>query len=316
MAKVEEITLKNTKGEILEALNAALKREKERNSQKSDPVAEVKSKEIKESVKETKINVENNIFSEELTQKFLKLEMAIASEEEKLKELYGVEEELNKLTIAVNAGKDLLLELNSKKELEEKEYKDKIDGLEKEYKDKLEKLENEYKENVAEKNKERVREQEEYSYNLKRDREIDNNKWLDSKQKREEEITAKELEIKKALIDVKEKEDYLKSLEKKVEELPKLLELEYNRGKKEIEEILVKEHKYEMELKMKDYQNIIDRQKDKIESLELNIQTERASNEQLGIKLDNAYKEIKDMATKTVDATGGVKILNNKTANE
>ena len=42
--KKDEITLKNTKAEIIEALNAALEREKKANQAKSDPVKEEKQK--------------------------------------------------------------------------------------------------------------------------------------------------------------------------------------------------------------------------------------------------------------------------------
>lgn len=34
-------------------------------------------------------------------------------------------------------------------------------------------------------------------------------------------------------------------------------------------------------------------------------------NKQLQIKMDKAYSELKDIATRTVEANGGVKILNN-----
>lgn len=66
----------------------------------------------------------------------------------------------------------------------------------------------------------------------------------------------------------------------------------------------------------KDYENTIDRQKDKIESLEQEIESINNQNAKLQDKLDKAYAEIKDMATKTVQATGGLKILNNRSKEE
>ena len=70
-----------------------------------------------------------------------------------------------------------------------------------------------------------------------------------------------------------------------------------------------KENKYEVEIIKKDFQNTIDRQNDKMEVLQEEL--EKVNNEKIALqeKLDKAYKEIKDMATKTVEATGGVKIL-------
>ena len=45
----------------------------------------------------------------------------------------------------------------------------------------------------------------------------------------------------------------------------------------------------------------------------LKAEVEKVTNEKISMqeKLDHAYNQIKDMATKTVEATGGVKILGN-----
>ena len=61
----------------------------------------------------------------------------------------------------------------------------------------------------------------------------------------------------------------------------------------------------------KDFQNTIDRQNDKIESLKEELEKVNTEKEALQNKLDQAYHQIKEMATKTVEATGGVKILGN-----
>jgi len=70
--KKEEITLKNTKAEILEALNAALEREKKLEKIKSNPEKEQKIEKINKVVEETKENVDKKIFSDDLIQKFPK----------------------------------------------------------------------------------------------------------------------------------------------------------------------------------------------------------------------------------------------------
>jgi len=65
-----EITLKNKKSEILEALNAALKREKERAEAHYEPEKEEARQKAEFAVKETRNNVGREVFSEELNQKF------------------------------------------------------------------------------------------------------------------------------------------------------------------------------------------------------------------------------------------------------
>ena len=128
--KKEEITLKNTKAEILEALNQALEREKNINKTKSDPQKEEVERKKKESISESKENIKQNIFSDELINKFKNLETAIEALEEKLKNLYGLEGELNNFTLVVNAEKDFLADLEIKKKVETEKLETSIQELE------------------------------------------------------------------------------------------------------------------------------------------------------------------------------------------
>ena len=59
---VPEVSLKNTKAEIMEALNVALAREKEAKSFKNDPVAEEKLKKEIRVVESTKKQSEKMFF--------------------------------------------------------------------------------------------------------------------------------------------------------------------------------------------------------------------------------------------------------------
>ncbi len=309
--KKEEISLKNTKAEILEALNEALEREKNLNKVKSDPIKEEKEKKEKIAVKETMENVSNNIFSEELNNKFNTLEIAIKAEEEKLKNLYGIESELANLTVVVNAGKDVLRSLEEKKTSETEKLNTSIKELEDLYKKKNEELENEYELKTKSLKLERDREVEEYNYKLKRDREIDKNKWDDEKKVREDNLKLKEIETNKLFNEAKEKDNYLKELESKVDKIPEMLQKEYDRGVKETTILLQKEQEYKEELLKKDYQNTIDRQTDKIESLNNELLKLSELNKNLQDKMDKAYLEMKELAAKTVEANGGLKIISN-----
>lgn len=278
---------------------------------KYEPEKEEETKKVEKAIEVSKENVEQKIFSEELNKKFKDLEIAIRAEEEKLKNLYGIENELNNLVIVMNAGKDYMTELENNKKVKTEELNNSIKQLEENYKTRNEELEKEYEEKTKKLKVERDRENEEYNYKLKREREISNNKWEDEKAERENDLAKKETEVKELLESAKANEEYLKDLENKVNEIPTLLEKEYVRGKKEATTELEKEHKYETELLKKDFQNTIDRQNDKIESLQEEVKKSNSEKEALQGKLDQAYNQIKEMATKTVEATGGVKILGN-----
>lgn len=309
--KGEEITLKNTKAEILEALNEALDREKNIAKMKYEPEKEEKKQKVEKAIEVSKENVEQKIFSEELNNKFKDLENAIQAEEEKLKELYGVENELNNFVVVVNAGKDYMAELEIKKKVKTEELNNSIKELEEQYKIKKEELEKEYDAKAKALKIERDREIEEYNYKSKREREISNNKWEDEKRERENNLAKKETEVTELLAEAESNAEHIKELESKVNEIPLLLEKEYARGRKEVTGELEKEHKYATELLKKDFQNTIDRQNDKIELLKEEVEKSNAEKSSLQEKLDQAYNQIKEMATKTVEATGGVKILGN-----
>lgn len=309
--KKEEITIKNTKAEILDALNAALEREKKIAITKSNPEKEEKEIKVAKAIESSKVNVEKNIFSEELNKKFNDLEIAIAAEEDKLKNLYGIEKELNELTLVINAGKDCVLEIENNKRIKSEELDNEIKELELKYKQKSEALQEEYEKMAKDLKTKRDRENEEYEYKIKREREIDSNKWNDEKSERENKLAKAEEETRRLLEEAKEKVEYIKELEEKVNRIPELLEKEYARGKKEITVELERDHKYETELLKKDYINQIDRQNDKIEALKEEIANVNNLNNMLQEKMDKAYAQLKELATKTVESAGGVKIIGN-----
>ena len=315
--KKDEITLKNTKQEILDALNDALEREKNSAKIKSNPEEEEKNRKAKIAVEETKKNVEANIFSSELINKFNDLELAIKTEEEKLKNLYDIDSELLNLTLIMNTGKDAILEFEKNNDIQKQKLNEQIKQLEDEYKLKADDLQKEYSISSKLLKTERDREEEEYNYKTKRERELANNAWEDEKKVRENNLKLMEDEAKRLLNDAKEKESYLLDLEKQVASFPKSLESEYEKGKKDAVTMLEKEHKYEIEMLKKDFQNTIDRQKDKIESLNEEIKKANDINVSLQEKVDKAYAELKELATKTVEANGGLKIIsNNQTDNK
>lgn len=123
-----------------------------------------------------------------------------------------------------------------------------------------------------------------------------------------------EVETKRLLEEVQVKEKYLKDLEAQVAGIPTLLEKEFTRGKEETTKELTKDHNYALELLKKDFQNTIDRQNDKISALQAELDKERELSASLQEKMDKAYLEIKELATKTVETSGGVKIIGNATS--
>ena len=312
--KNEEITLKNTKAEILEALNEALEREKSVMSTKFDPIKESNEEAIEKAVKSSKSNVEQNIFSSEFTNKFNDLEIAINAEEEKLKNLYGIEKELQNIVLVINAGKESISKIENEKKVKTEEITNELKQLEENFNRKNEELQQEYTDKAKQLKMERDRENEEYTYKLKRDRAIENDKWEDEKSEREENLAKMETEAKKLLEEATNKADYIKELEEKVNSISDLLQKEYTRARQEVTKELNREYEYKTALAEKDYANTADRLNDKIEAITKELEKSNQLNQVLQEKLDNAYMEIKNLATKTVETSGKVKIIN--TTNE
>lgn len=296
--RMGEITLKSKKSDILEALNAALLREKQLKENRYNPAEEEEKSKNAKTVEETLLNVKSNIFSEDLNLKFRKLEEAIRIEEAKLSELYGIEGEMNNLAIVMMAKEDALAKAETENTLRMRELEVRITQLEEEYAEKARNLE-----------LERSREVEEYEYQKKRVRKQDDDQWNAYKAEREKKMSEQEARTLALLAEAEEKAEYLSELEKQVAEIPTLLENEYSRGQADAIKEVERENKFEVELMKKDFQGKIDRQTDVIDSLKAELARITTEKDTALSKLDQAYLEIRELATKTVEATGGIKIL-------
>jgi len=305
----QEITMKNTKAEMLEALNAALARGQAAEEGKLNPVRVEKEHMEKKAVESAKSAVEQNIFSVELNNKFKDLQVAIAVEEARLQELYGVSAELQKLAQIIEAGRERQVEINSENGAKIEEAKARLEALKAEYTQKKTELEEEY-DTLAKKLKvERAREAEEFQYSLKREREKENNIWEDGKAARESALTKKEEQAQAILVESEAKVEYIKALEAKVESIPSLIESEKKAAVTIAIAELTREHEHKTELSDKDYQNTLARQNDKIAYLEKEVESASKNNTALQNKLDKAYAELRELATKTVESASGVKII-------
>jgi len=154
---------------------------------------------------------------------------------------------------------------------------------------------------------ERERENEEYQYNLTRTREKEDHAWTDNKTVREAELSRHELQAKELLAEAESKAEYVRSLEEKVQSIPNLLQSEKEAAVLSVTKTLQKEYEHSAALNAKDSQNTIVRLEDKLSFLEKEIASANKSTEILQTKLDKAYMEIRELATKTVESASGVR---------
>lgn len=326
---MSKITMKSTKQEIMEAYEEAMKKIAESESGKDDPVAAAKAENDKKIIESAQMIVEDNILNPVIIERYENLKTAIEMKNKELQELYGIETKANSLVAMINAYKDKEIELKDKynartKELDDeftkKELilKEEIASLEKSKEDLINKIQNESNELTKSLNKKHKREEEEYEYNLKRSRKVENDRWEDEKATREKELTEREAAVKADEAELADRTSYIEELEKKVEEIPELIQDAKDKAFADGKAKADKSNAFEVRAlkQQNDYNTQI--LEDKVDRLYSEVDSLKAEKANLQAKLDDAYAQMRELAAETVKSTGGVKILSgqNNTANK
>ena len=315
-----EINMRSTKAEILDALNKAMLRAEAAEKGRLNPEKQEKEKIEKKVVESAVKSVGLEIFSKELIEKFNDLQAAIKVEEDRLKELYDVGEELQKLALAIEAGRERITEIQNEKEEKEEAARIKFVELTDEYDKKNAELKDEYSKRKTElqaehdsllKNlkQERTRENEEFQYNLTRTREKENNAWADEKVSRENELKKNEERAAELLADAERKIEYVKSLEEKVENIPGLIAAEKETAILSVTDSLKREFDHQNALAEMERKIAVTRLEDRVKYLTGELDATSKTVESLQGKLDRAYTEMRELASKTVESASGFKII-------
>lgn len=311
---MEKITSKSTKSQILDAYNKAIKKLNEIEASKDDPVSQRESQMKKETFEAADKIVAMGILNPEITGQYKSLELAIEMKKNELKDLYDLEAEANSLTAMINAHKDTQRELEEEAKENKKAIEAGIKALEAELKAKEEEVENEVAEERERVSKIRQREEEEYQYNLKRKRQLEDDEWEDNKKARESVIASKEEDLVNKAKDLSEKETYIADLEDKVASISDQVASAYEEGKKEGKAKADKSNAFEVRSLETKHEYEVQNLQNQIDRLEKDLETEKSKNNDLQNKLDDAYAQMRELATNTVKSVGGVKILSNDAA--
>ena len=317
---MSKITMKSTKQEIMEAYEEAMKKIAESESGKDDPVAAAKAENDKKIIESAQMIVEDNILNPVIIERYENLKTAIEMKNKELQELYGIETKANSLVAMINAYKDKEIELKDKYNAKTKELddeftkkelilKEEIASLEKSKEDLINKIQNESNELTKSLNKKHKREEEEYEYNLKRSRRVENDRWEDEKAAREKELTEREAAVKADEAELADRTSYIEELEKKVEEIPVLIQDAKDKALAEGKAKADKSNAFEVRAlkQQNDYNTQI--LEDKVDRLYSEVDSLKAEKANLQAKLDDAYAQMRELAAETVKSTGGVKIL-------
>lgn len=319
-----EITMKSTKAEIMEAYKAAVEKLDTRDRMIDDPAKEAAKAKKVEVIESADKTAKEDIFNPEIIKKYNDLTEAIEIKQLELDELYGIETKANAMAAMINAYKEKNEELKEAQAAKEAEIeaelgekkdtlKAEIEALKQQKQEIIDSINAEAKARENEIKLTRSREEDEYTYNLKRSRKAENDKWEDEKAAREKILELRETAALEKETELNAKADHVKELEAKVEEIPTLIAAATEEGIKKGKADADKSNAFEVGALKKDAEYQKQLLEDKNERLAEDLANARAEKVELQQKLDDAYAQMRELAAKTVESTGGVKILNGQT---
>ncbi|HSB05169.1 MAG TPA: hypothetical protein VLK23_08220 [Thermodesulfobacteriota bacterium] len=329
----KKLSSSNTKQEMLEAYNAAVKQLQAHKEMELKPEKKLEEKKAKEVIqvadslssegiaRETsnlkietgKMLAQISDRMEEEISRYKTIQNAVALKEKELQELYEIEK--SAMTLAA-----LIESQNQKRQVFESEMAAKKEALSQEIESlraESEKERNEYeamvKERDAAEKKRREREKEEYDYGFKREQKLAKDKFEDEKAKLEKEIHLKkeqmESELKIREKAIAEQEAELNELRKKITAFPKEMEATVSKAVKETTERLTADAKNRDELQKKEFLGEKNVLTTRIESLEKTVKEQSERIVKLNQQLEKAYQQVQDIAFKTIEAASNAKSL-------
>lgn len=318
------VTMKNsTKQEIFDAYIEAKRKLDEQAAMKDDPMEDQKKARVSGVMASADDIINRGILSYEIVQEYNNLKEAIGLKKSELQDLYGIAAEANSMVALINAHKDKKQELDAKYKALTEEAVAELEAKKSELAAEIEFLKNEKiniinktrVENdilVSELSKQREREEEEYTYNLSRSRKLENDTWEDEKTAREKVIHDKEIEVARIEEALAAREAHLAELELKVAGIPELLEKATEDGIKKGKVDADKSNAFEVRAINQKNEYEQKSLKDQVARLQSDLAAAYEKVESLQNKLDDAYKQMRELATDTVKSANGVKIIDHR----
>ena len=331
--KTKEISMSNTKKEMLDAYNALLKQLQEKREAELKPekmIEEKKKREVVEvaetlssegvvkEISNLKLEIGKRLTHisdglEEEVSKFKQIQKAIEVKEEELKELYEIGRSAETLAALIEAQNQKRQEFESEMADRKQEFNQEIQTIREEWGKEKKGHEAEMKERDAAEAKRREREKEEYGYSFKREQQLAKDKFEDEKAKTEKEIQLKKEQMEKDLTErekaVAEREEELGELQKKVVAFPKEMEEAVSKAAKETTERITLEVKNREELIRKEFDGERNVLTTRIESLEKTVKEQSGQIANLSGQLEKAYQKVQDIAVKSVEGSSNLKSL-------
>ncbi|HUC85226.1 MAG TPA: hypothetical protein VL970_08550 [Candidatus Acidoferrales bacterium] len=332
-ATTKKLTEKNTKQEMLEAYQVLAKQLEEKRAAELAPERRLEEKRADEAVKvaaavategidreigdlKSKIGKMLAEISEQLageSARFRSIQTAVASKEQELRELYGIEKAAVSLAALIEAQNQKRSEFEADIARQREELQQEIDSNRTAWDEERKVHETEVKERDAAEKKIQDRAREDFNYGFKREQQTLKDKLNDEKIALEKEIKLKRETSEKEFAErekaIAERERELAELRAKAAAFPKDLENAVNQAVKDITERLRLEAKSREDLAHKQFEGENNVLTARNESLERAYKDLLAANTKLTLQLEAAYQKVQGIAEKTVEGASQSKAL-------
>jgi hypothetical protein len=305
----KNLTTKNTKQEILDAYEGAVSKIKALESGKLDPIKEAGIKRAETTLSRAEIISAEDVVNPKVIEDYNTMKEAIKIAEDNLKEIYGIEKTAQTLAALINAQSEKRTDFDAELKAKRTDAETEVDAMFDKICESKATWELELKNARLSTEQARKREEEDFKYNLTRARKLDNDKWEDEKKSRESIVSNRETAATTREEQVLERETTLSVLEGKVTQIPTLVkeaaDAAYEEGKKAASKDFGFE-KRAIEGNFKSEKAILD---NKIINLEESVARMTKELELNRIELTAARNEVKEIATKTVEASGNARMV-------
>jgi len=329
----KKLSIANTKQEMMEAYQAAMKQLDEQKQLELKPEKKLEEKKARETVR-----VADSLSSEGVVQeisglkieigkvltqigdkledevgKFKAIQNAISLKEKELQELYEIEKSAMTLAALIEVQNQKKQQFETEMTVRKEDLDQAIQNLRFDWAKEKSEYEAQIKERDTAEKKKRDREKEEYEYGFKRQQQIAKDKYEDEKAKLEKEILLTkermegELTGREKIIAAKEEE--LNDLRKRVALFPKEMEASVGKAVKDTSERLNLESKNRAELLKKEFTGEKNVLTTRIESLDKTAKEQNAQIAALTQFLEKANQKVQEIAVKALESTSAQKSL-------
>lgn len=329
------VSIKNTKNEILSAYDDLLHKFREKKTEEPKKVQEQQKQEnlvknaagmsyegIVKDVSDLKVNLSSALdkLGEKFVTEFKKfedLQQAIRIEQKNLEDLYQLSANVDSLSVMLLAQKEKKeqfeiemaarkVDLDEKLKTEKERFETEIAEKRLQWKKEQDANQLRTKEETETTKKSRERNEEEYQYNLKTTRKKENDLYEEKKQKLEKELADKKANFEKTIAErearMNEAESELKELRSRNAAFPSEQEKAINAAVKAASEKMEASFRFQIELKDKEVNGELRLKDQTIETLINKIKDLEANIKDLSQKAITADANVKDIAIKAIES--------------